>query len=175
MPREITSDEWRSHPHLTDYRVERLSDMLVERATWGADVATELVETVIAKQDYIWFRFWLFEADQIVEKYFDEHGAPIGIYAPVGLPFRHEDHRYLASTLDLALWIVNDGQVLVLHEPEFDAAVASGAITDQDAEKAELRIRELTLATAKQLFPPAIIRNFALDLIDPTTHDQPAP
>lgn len=52
----------------------------------------------------------------------------------------------------------------VFHEAEFDQAVVAGTITPVEAEQAELRIRELTLAVAQKRFPPAMVRNFTIRL-----------
>jgi predicted RNA-binding protein associated with RNAse of E/G family len=107
------------------------------------------------------------ETEQIVQKYFDENGRMVGMFAPVCMPFATGGDGLRTNDLTLGLWIKADGHVMVLNEAEYDAAVQSGAITSDEAMEAEQRIREMTLATAKNAFPPAIIRNFELELGQP--------
>lgn len=164
MPKEITPGQWRTVEYMTDYRIERLSDLLVERVTWNEDAPTKTIyDAVVAAPGYIWFRFWLLKTEHVVEKYFADDGHVVGIYAPVCLPFLGGEHGLKTSDLILGLWMA-DGNVVVLNEDEYDAAVASAVIAPEEAIEAELRIRAMTLATAQQTFPPAIIRNFELDL-----------
>ncbi len=160
--------QWRAVEHMVDYRVERLSNMLVERATWDETAPTQvLCGAEVAGSGYIWFRFWILETEQIVQKYFDENGRMVGMFAPVCMPFATGGDGLRTNDLTLGLWIKADGHVMVLNEAEYDAAVQSGAITSDEAMEAEQRIREMTLATAKNAFPPAIIRNFELELGQP--------
>ncbi len=160
--------QWRAVEHMVDYRVERLSNMLVERATWDETAPTQMLRgTEVAATGYIWFRFWILQTEQIVQKYFDENGLMVGMYAPVCMPFATGGDGLMTADLTLGLWIMADGHVMVLNESEYEAAVQSGAITPEEAQEAEQRIREMTLATAKNEFPPAIIRNFELELGQP--------
>lgn len=165
MPVEVVSGEWRTATMMTDYRIEQLSDMLVERATW-ADAAPSLarVDKCIAAPGFIWFRFWILDGGHLVEKYFDPQGESLGISVPVITDFSRAGGRVSALSLGLELWLADDGQVIVLGEPTFDADVATGVVTPDQADAGERTIRQLTLAVAQGEFPPAIIRNFGLNL-----------
>ena len=168
MHRDMKPGQWRAVDHMVDYRVERLSEMLIERATWDDSAPSQvLCGTEIAAPGYVWFRFWVLKTEQLVQKYFDESGKVVGMYAPVSMPFVAGDDGLVATDLTLGLWILTDGHVMVLNEPEYEAAVRSGLITTDEAKEAEQRIREMTLATARGEFPPAIIRNFELELGQP--------
>ena len=162
-PSEIRSGEWRDAAHMTDYRVERLSDILVERATWveGCPEIT-IVNDLVSAPGYIWFRFWLLEQEQIVEKYFYDKGVSVGMRVPVCMPFVTLQNDISALPLVLELWIAADEMVTVLSEQKFESMVQSGLISPVESEQGEFRIREMTLATAQKLFPPPIIRNFEL-------------
>ena len=168
MSKEIVPGQWRTVEYMIDYRVERLSNMLVERATWDEDAPVQVVSgTVVAAPGYIWFRFWVLKTEQIVQKYFDDGGEAVGIYAPICKPFLSGDQGLATADLTLGLWSTVDGHVMVLNEAEYEADVLSGLISQDEAKEAELRIREMTAATAKGQFPQAIIRNFEIDLGQP--------
>lgn len=161
--RNLVSGEWQEMAHLTDYRVEWLSNMMVERATWDMTAPTHQIGgQVIASPGYIWLRFWLLEQGIVLEKYFDLQRQVIGYYLPVCLPVQRRSNRLQALSLYLALWLTPDGRVTVLHEAHFDEAVTAGEMTPVEAEHAEHQIRELTTALGRSTFPPAIVRNFAL-------------
>ncbi|MEZ4662112.1 MAG: hypothetical protein R2911_31560 [Caldilineaceae bacterium] len=166
----IESGEWQLHSHMGDYRAEWPGHMLVERATWQESAPLQHLQiqgvepTLIAAPGYVWFRFWLPEDEQIVERYFDVDGNAVGAYIPICMSPHQDGNVYSAVRLGLALWIGQDGRVTVLNEDEFDAGVKSGAITPVQAEQAELRIRALTTAIAQRRFPPALVRNFTIYL-----------
>ena len=104
----IASGDWQRQDHLSDYRYEWLNDMLVERATWDASAPQQQLGAVtIAGPGYIWFRFWLAEGDRIVDKYFDPQGAPIGMYAHVGMGLPHHGRGFSMVALILGLWITD--------------------------------------------------------------------
>jgi predicted RNA-binding protein associated with RNAse of E/G family len=150
---------------MEDYRVERLSDILVERATWRDDAApVRVADTQVNPAGAIWFRFWLVLANRVVEKYFAADGTTLGMRVPVCMPIESDGNHLRSVDLDLALWIGPEQQVTVINEEEFDAAVASGALTPLEEEYGEQAVRELTLAVAAHKFPPALIRNFETDL-----------
>jgi predicted RNA-binding protein associated with RNAse of E/G family len=97
-----------------------------------------------------------------VEKYFTATGDPLGYYIPVCMPIEQQNNRLSTASLGLALWVDAAGRVTVLGEPAFDAAIDAGDISPVAEEQAEQRIRELTALTAQRLFPPALVRNFAI-------------
>lgn len=159
----IASGDWQHQPDLYDYRHDWRNDILVERATW-ADAAPiqQLGATVIAAPGYVWFRFWLAEGDRILDKYFDDNGNAIGIYAHIGMGLPHQGRGYSMVDLILGLWITGQSRVTVHNEARFDAAVAGGLISPVEAEHAEHQLREITTAIAHKRFPPALVRNFAI-------------
>lgn len=161
--RTLVSGEWQTLPHLTDYRVEWLSNMMVERVSWGETAPMQQVAgQTIAGPGYIWLRFWLLEQAVVVEKYFDQQRQPIGYYLPICLPTQRRSNRLQAVSLYLALWLTHAGRLTVLHEAQFDEAVTAGNLTPVEIEHAEHQIREFTTALARTSFPPAFVRNFAL-------------
>jgi hypothetical protein len=166
----IESGEWQTRPHMIDYRAEWPGDMLVERATWAADAPPQQLyahgsdAVVIGGPGYIWFRFWLSDEEQLVERYFDQEGQAIGSYIPICMPLQREERVYRTEHLLLSLWIDTEERMTVLHEEEFDAAVEIGVITPVKAEHAELQIRSLTTAVAQKRFPPALVRNFTVQM-----------
>lgn len=159
----ITNGAWQSVAQMTDYRAEWFSEMLVERATWSADAEEQFIGSqMIVQPGAVWLRFWLLESELMVEKYFDATGQALGFYVPISMPLQRRVSTLRIITLVLALWIQPDERVTVLHEAEFDQAVATGAITPVEAEQAEQRIRELTLFVVQKRFPPAMVRNFTI-------------
>lgn len=168
--RVIESGEWQSHPLMIDYRAEWPGDMLVERATWVPDTPAEQLQTrggsptATVGSNYIWFRFWLSDDQQLVERYFNADGVAIGTYIPICMPLTRHGQVYSTVHLLLGLWIDTDDQVTVLGEEEFDEAVATKALSPVETERAELRIRTLTGAVAQKRFPPALVRNFTINI-----------
>lgn len=159
----IASGEWENDPQLAGYRAEWLSDTLVERATWLPHASLRQIQReVVGAPGYIWFRFWLSNGEQLLEKYFDEQGRALGMYVRIALA-RHSRGRGLSAVdLLLGLWITEDARVTVLNEVEFEKAVAEGIIAPVEAEHAEQQIRELTTAIAQKRYPPALVRNLTL-------------
>ena len=126
----ITSGEWSQRPELTDYRAEWLSDMLVERVTCAPEASIHQIgQLVVGAPGYVCFRFWLANGEHILEKYFDEHGRAIGMYARIGMAAPHKGRGFSAMNLLLGLWISEETHVTVLNEMEFDRAVREGAFT----------------------------------------------
>ena len=157
------SGDWKEHAAMTDYRAEWFNTLLVERAAWTAQAPTvELMGVVIGGPGFVWFRFWLPDLDQLVEKYFNPEGNTIGFYLPVCNPLVQEDKAYHTSDLILAIWYNADKRVSVLREEEFDDVVRRQILSSQEAERAETRIRELTAAIFREEFPPPLVRNFAI-------------
>lgn len=162
--RNLVSGEWQDAPHLIDYRVESLSSMLIERATWAATAPTRSIgQQEVANPGYIWLRFWLLEQEIVLEKYFDAHRQALGYHLPVCMPIQRRSNQLHALSLYLALWLTPAGRMTVLHEDHFDEAVATKELAPLEIEHAEYQIRELTTAIWRGTFPPAFVRNFALE------------
>lgn len=149
-----------------DYRVEQPNEMLVERVTWDSATPTETLDGMeslaIGGPHYVWFRFWLAGEDQIIEKYFNDVGAPIGMRVPICRPFDKNGGQLSTSDLLLTLWLDADERVTLLHEEAFDAAVARRALSPIEIDYAERRVRTLTTSIAQKQFPPALVRNLEL-------------
>ncbi len=163
----IESDVWQRNPSLSDYRAEWLTDVLVERATCGTEIATQSLDVglrpgAIVQPDAVWARFWFRREGWIVEKYFSVQGTLVGYYSPVCGTIEYHAGRLGAELYGLALWIAELGRVTVLGEESFDLAVAEGSIPPVALEQAEQRVRELTTLTAQRRFPPAFVRNFGI-------------
>ena len=167
VQRTITSGGWRDAQHMSDYRSEWLSEVLVERTQWTDDAPRQMLRgmpsgIIIADRGYIWLRFWFKKEEQLLEKYFDPRGQAIGTYVPVCGSWHQQSNRLATISLLLALWIDPTGRVTVLGEHEFDQVVEDRVLSPVDVEHAEYRIRQYTtLLNAKQ-FPPALVRNFAI-------------
>lgn len=160
---QIISGEWQANRHLTDYRSQLLDKMFVERATWARSAPMEQIgETVVAAPGYVWVRFWLLEGEEPVDKYFDAERRVLGFYVPVCSPLQRKGAQFRASALYLALWLLPDGRLTVMGEPEFEAAGATGELTPVEVEHAEHRIRVLTWEINQKRFPPGIVRTFGL-------------
>ncbi len=161
----LTSGGWQSHSEMGDYRAEWLSSLLVERANWKENsFPRSFGDVQIAGPGYVWFRFWLPEQDQVVEKYFDAEGNAVGVYVPVTEALERRGDVWRTVELVLALWLDANGRVSVLREDDFDEAVERQILTPVAAEWAERRIRELTTAIAAESFPPPLVRNFEINV-----------
>jgi predicted RNA-binding protein associated with RNAse of E/G family len=161
--RNLISGEWQNTPGLVGYRAELLTNMMVERATWDATAPPQQIgDKLIAGSGYIWLRFWLLEQGVVLEKYFDSQRQVIGYHLPICMPVQRRSNQLSALSLYLSLWVTPEGRVTVLHEARFDEAVATGDLAPVETEHAEFQIRELTTALARGTFPPAFVRNFAL-------------
>jgi predicted RNA-binding protein associated with RNAse of E/G family len=161
--RLIHSGAWDACSEMVAYRSEWLSNLLVERARWRDESEPRRIgATQIAGPGYVWFRFWLPEPQQLVEKYFDEDGNPVGSYLPICEPIQVENGQYRTVHLWLGLWLAPSGHVMVMDEERFDAAVHAGDITAEQAAWAEMHIRELTADISRERMPPPLIRNFSI-------------
>ena len=165
--RLVRSGDWRVAEHAMDYRVEQPSEMLVERVTWDSGTPAQslgggMERVAIAAPHFVWFRFWLMDEDQIVEKYFNDVGESIGMRAPICRQFNKNGGQLSTSDLLLTLWIGADERVTLLHEEAFDDAVAREELSPVDIDFAERRIRTLTTSIAQKQFPPALVRNLEL-------------
>lgn len=167
----FTSGEWETLAHTIDYRTERPNTMLIERIMWdattdpvylddGLDGSESPLE--IAAPHFVWFRFWLLEENQLVEKYFNALGESLGTRVPICMPLQQNNGRYYADDLLLSLWLSPDSRVTVLGEEAFERAVRERWMTPVEADYAERHIRELTLALAQKRFPPALVRNLQI-------------
>jgi hypothetical protein len=153
---------------MVDYRAEWLTDVLVERATCGAEISPMVVvedglrAPVVAQPSVVWTRFWFRREGWLVEKFFSPVGKILGFYAPICGPIQYNSGLLTTDWFGLALWISENWRVTVLGEQTFEQASEEGNLPPVAEEQAEQRIRELTTLTAQRRFPPAFVRNFGI-------------
>ncbi len=161
----IRSGEWQALPGIADYLAGLIDDVLIERAVWSQAAGRQAAGgRVLAGPGHIWYRFWLWRDDQVVERYFDAGGQPLGTQVDLCMPMQISEREWTARDLLLDIWISPQGQVTVSNEAAFDAAVSSGYLTVDEASWAEEHVRRLTAAIAQRRFPPAMVRNWQVDL-----------
>ena len=164
----IVSGAWEHAPYMVDYRAEWLTDVLVERATCGAEVSPMAVmegglrAPLVAQSGVVWTRFWFRREGWLIEKYFSPSGRVLGFYAPICGAIEQHSGYLAADWFGLALWISEQWRVTVLGEQSFEESSAEGNLPPVAEEQAEQRIRELTTLTAQRRFPPAFVRNFSV-------------
>lgn len=160
----IYSGEWRDHPQVANYRAEWLSGLLVERVRWQEEVDPILLEGIQIRQPSgVWFRFWLPEPRQVVEKYFNTAGETIGIYMPVSDPIQLQSEQYTTTHLFLGLWLAPSGRLTVVGEDAFEDAIEQEQLSEEQIRWAEARIREITADIHQDRLPPPLIRNFSIE------------
>ncbi|MDR7481283.1 MAG: DUF402 domain-containing protein [Armatimonadota bacterium] len=112
----------------------------------------------------VWFLFKGRPFD--VGRVYRPEGTWTGYYVDVLEPVRWQgaDPTTLEPLVDLFLdlWVAPDGRQAVLDEDEFAAAVDRGHLTRAQVARARSVLRDLTEATARGEFPPAVVREFAL-------------
>ena len=160
----IRSGEWQSLPGVADYLAGLIDDVLIERAIWGVPTAMAGNGRAPAGTGHIWYRFWLWRDDQVVERYFDAQGQALGTQVDLCMPLQVGEREWTARDLLLDIWISPEGRVTVSNEAAFEAAVSNGQLTDDEARWAEEHVRRLTAAIAQRRFPPAMVRNWQVDL-----------
>ena len=161
----IRSSEWRGLPGAAHYMAGLLDDLLVERVIWAEGAETRAAGgQIVAAPGHIWYRFWLWRDDQIVERYFDAAGQALGTQVDVCMPIEAGEQGWIARDLLLDIWIAPDGRVTVRREAEYEAALAAGQLSADEAGWAEPHLRRLTTAIAQRRFPPAMVRNWQVDL-----------
>ncbi len=161
----IISGAWREQEAMEDYRSEWLSELLVERVTWSQGAPAHFIGgKQVAGPGYIWFRFWLASEHQVVEKYFSDTGESVGIHIPVCTSLVRDQQGYSTFGLILGLFLWPQGRLDVLREGDFDQAAASGQLPRPLVDVAEHSFRKLTAAIARKRFPPALVRNFELNV-----------
>jgi predicted RNA-binding protein associated with RNAse of E/G family len=161
----IHSGEWQDLPGVASYLAGLIDDVLIERAIWAAPAeAVSASGRALAGPGHIWYRFWLWRDDQVVERYFDAQGQPLGTQVDLCMPLQVGETEWTARDLLLNIWISPQGQVTVSNEAAFEAAVRNGQLTEEEASWAEEHVRRLTGAISQRRFPPAMVRNWQVDL-----------
>jgi predicted RNA-binding protein associated with RNAse of E/G family len=80
------------------------------------------------------------------------------------MPMVIGEREWTTNDLLLDIWISPDGRVTVRNETAFEAAVADGSLSIDEASWAEEHVRRLTAAIAQRRFPPPLVRNWQVDL-----------
>jgi predicted RNA-binding protein associated with RNAse of E/G family len=160
----IISGDWQELPGVVDYLAGLIDDVLIERVIWGAPPQETGNSRAPAGRGHIWYRFWLWRDDQVVERYFDAQGLALGTQVDLCMPMQISEQEWRARDLLLDIWISPEGRVIVSNEAAFEEAVSSGQLTEEEARWAEEHVRRLTGAIAQRRFPPAMVRNWQVDL-----------
>jgi predicted RNA-binding protein associated with RNAse of E/G family len=162
--RQIKSGELGDRAYGRDYRYERVGDLFVERIIWARlPEPRRISRDLTANNGDIWYRFWLFAHDQVVERYYAANGAPLGTLVDLCAPLRCDEGACITEDYMMDIWIDSAGRVTVHNEEAFEAALASGALTPEQGRQAEVHLRELTAGIARNRFPPPIVRNWKID------------
>jgi predicted RNA-binding protein associated with RNAse of E/G family len=166
MPaREIRSGVLGDPAFVHAYRFELLGDALVERVIWKQlPEPRSLFGSVVADSGAIWYRFWLPQHDQVVERYYRADGLPLGTHIDVCGPIQCGEAGCRAEDFILDTRIDQQGRVTVRNEEEFERSVLLGDLSPEVARQAEAHLRELTAAIARNRFPPPLVRNWQIDL-----------
>jgi uncharacterized protein len=147
-----------------DYRSERVGEALIERLVWGHLAAPRtLAGVIIADTGYIWFRFWLPQYAQVVDRYYTAEGALVGTKIDVCMPLDCDERGCHTTDLLMDIWISADGRVTIYNEDAFEAAVRTRTLSDEQIAHAETHIRDLTGTIARGKFPPPLVRNWQVD------------
>ncbi len=163
--REIRSGVFGDPAFVHAYRFELLGDALVERVIWkGLPEPRTLYGEVVADTGAVWYRFWLPQHDQVVERYYLADGTPLGIHIDVSGPIICGESGCRADDYILDIRIDAHGRVTVHNEEEFERSALLGELSPTAAAQAEAHLRELTAAIARNRFPPALVRNWRIDL-----------
>lgn len=162
--RKIVSGVLGDPAYVTQYRLEYLGDVIVERVVWRYLPAPRtLFGRVVADSGTVWFRFWLPQHDQVVERYFRSSGEPLGTHIDLSGPLVCGLEGCEADDYILDIEMDPVGRVTVHNEDEFERAVLLGELTSEQADKAETHLRGLTAAIARNRFPPPLVRNWRID------------
>ena len=163
--REIRSGVFGDPAFVHAYRFELLGDALVERVIWRRlPEPRALFGAVVADTGAVWYRFWLPQHDQVVERYYLADGTPLGIHIDVCGPIMCDESGCRADDYILDIRIDAAGRVTVHNEEEFERSVLLGELSPEAARQAEAHLRELTAAIARNRFPPPLARNWQIDL-----------
>ncbi|MEZ4767112.1 MAG: DUF402 domain-containing protein [Caldilineales bacterium] len=161
----IESGNWQHLPGVADYFAGLVDDVLIERVIWGDGwSAAQRGGQQLIGYGFIWYRYWIWRDDQLVERYYDKDGVLLGTRIDVCTPMEIEERHWRTRDMLLDIWITPEGRVTVTNEAAFDAAVDAGEITAEEAEWAEAHVRRLTGAIAQNRFPPAMVRNWQVDI-----------
>ncbi|MCB9130728.1 MAG: DUF402 domain-containing protein [Anaerolineales bacterium] len=161
----IESGDWQAQPGVADYFAGLVDDVLIERVIWGDGWDTlERTGRQLAGYGFIWYRFWVWRDDQLVERYYDRGGTLLGTQIDLCTPMEIEERQWRTHDLVLDIWIAPDGRVTVTNEAAFEAAVVQGELSREEADWAEAHVRRLTAAIAQGRFPPAMVRNWQVDI-----------
>ena len=161
--RKLVSGTLGESGRMQDDRAVWLSEVLVERATWGPGEVHFIGTTRIVDEGFIWVRFWLPQDEAVVTRVFDSEQDPVGTLIDVTMPLLKATESFEALDLFLDIWITPEERVVVFSEDEFEEAVRENVLTAGEAKRAEHHLRDLTTKIARHAFPPPLVRNFQLE------------
>ncbi len=152
--RVFAQADWETDRDTIEYNCVETRRMLIEKASFSSS-GMGMSGTRM--------RFWLTEANYVVEKYFGPNLAPVGWFMPVCEEFTNVDRRLQACTLYLGMVANRTRKLVVTGERPLERAVAEQQLTRQVADRYQERLRQLRRDCLSGRFPPAIVRNFELD------------
>ena len=109
---QIRSGEWQGLPGVADYLAGLIDDVLIERVGWSQAGRGDGGHggRVLTGPGHIWYRFWLWRDDQVVERYFDAQGQALGTQVDLCMPLQVGEREWTARDLLLDIWISPQGQ-----------------------------------------------------------------
>ena len=152
--RVLVQADWETDRDTIEYNFVETRRMLIEKASFSSS-GMGMSGTRM--------RFWLTEANYVVEKYFGPDLAPVGWFMPVCEEVANVDRRLQACTLYLGMVANRTRKLVVTGERPLERAVAEQQLTRQVADRYQERLRQLRRDCLAGRFPPAIVRNFELD------------
>lgn len=151
--RVLAQADWETDRDTIEYNCVETRRMLIEKASFSSsDMGMSGTR----------MRFWLTEANCVVEKYFGPNLAPVGWFMPVCGEFANVDRRLQACTLYLGMVANRTRKLVVTGERPLERAVAEQRLTRQVADRYQERLRQMRRDCLAGRFPPAIVRNFEL-------------
>ncbi|MCE2466777.1 MAG: hypothetical protein J4G06_02040 [Caldilineaceae bacterium] len=152
--RVLAQADWETDRDTIEYNCVETRHMLIEKASFSSS-SMGMSGTRM--------RFWLPEANYVVEKYFGPNLAPVGWFMPVCEEFTNVDRRLQACTLYLGMVANRTRKLVVTGERPLERAVAEQRLTRQVADRYQERLRQLRRDCLSGRIPPAIVRNFELE------------
>lgn len=167
----IKSEQWRSNTLMEDYRIEYPGDLVVERIILAKDTPIRtlkvhvLTSMIFQAPRCIWFRFWMFNDDVIIDQYYTEAGKLIGTYiAPcLSMEPSKSDGSCTAIVLVTGVWRNTDGHIYIVDRQELYEQLDGDEIgMDYGIIELETPVRKVVKSMSIGNLPPALIRNFTV-------------
>lgn len=152
--RVFAQADWETDSDTIEYNCVETRRMLIEKSSFSSS-SMGMSGTRM--------RFWLTDANHVVEKYFGPDLVPVGWFMPVCEEITNVDRRLQACTLYLGMVANRTRKLVVTGERLLERAVVEQRLTRQAADRYQERLRQLRKDCLSGRFPPAIVRNFELD------------